>query len=59
MIWRWLDNMAHALYFRTVLGRRCLRMDCHHKMHLFPDRWLGWVCDRWDRRLGAYEECEQ
>lgn len=48
-----LDGLAHFLYVPTALGRRAVRTRWHHRIHLIPDRLLGWACNRLDLWLGA------
>lgn len=48
-----LDWLAHLLYAPTMLGHRSGRTRWHHRIHLIPDRVLGWVCNRFDLWLGV------
>ena len=52
-MWRVIDSTAHVLYCPTMLGRRGAHTRWHHRIHLIPGPWLGWVCDRYDRWLGV------
>lgn len=55
---RLVDWLAHMLYEPALLGRRAgaVRLPWAHRVHLIPGRWLEWVCDRYDRRLGVGED---
>lgn len=54
---RLLDTMAHFLYAPTLRGKAA-RARWHHHIHLIPGWLLAWICDRYERALGVYEEDE-
>lgn len=50
-----LHEVVHWLYDPMALGKKSHRVRWYH-VHLIPSTWLGAACERYDRKLGVYDQ---